>query len=232
MSIPPSSPNFPSGHCPKRPARPKSKGCFTFIATDESGSLTLMGALTLGALASYLFFQLLYARNSLEIMQERSDTYICYRQVTTYTKLYVEIMAGANLTIDAALAAAALSLGTLTPQAAQVIQNMIRLQNLTHVWFVQKLSFSSFCSVTQKAFLLKNLPYQTVGALKLKRPYLNVITKRNKWHVYLPSNPKRLTSDPMSAFALKIEFRLAGFFDPLLGFEAKEISAGQFLKLN
>lgn len=202
------------------------------ILGNETGSITLMGALTLSALTLYLFYQLLFARHSLTLMQERSDTYLCYRQFTTYSKMYVEIMATTNLAIDTAIGATVISLGALAPKTAMIIRQLMQLQDLFHVWIVQKLSFSSYCSLTQKAILIKNLPYRTVGAAKLKRTFFNVVVRKKKWHVYLPSNLSRVTSDPMEAFALKIELKLAGFFDPFLSYKGSEVSAGQFLKWN
>ena len=218
---------------PKRPELQKNSVFYGPFLRSERGSATLMGVMTMTFLCSYLFYQLLFSTHSLEVMRERSRTYICYRQVSTYFKFYVEIMAGANLAIDAAIASAVLTLGALSPEAANIVRNAMKLQDATHVWLVQKLTFSRYCSVTQKTFIFKSMPYQTSALLKLKRPFgVNVVTKRNQWTLNLPPSPTRIARDIENALAIKINFKLAGFYDPFLSYQARETSAGQLLNLN
>lgn len=186
----------------------------------------------MGVLTSYLFYQILESRYSLELIKERSDSYLCYRQVTTYFKSYVEVIAGANLTIDSALAAGVISLGTLSPEAMQIIRTAKQLQDITHLYLIYKVMNSKFCHELQKLAVLKELPYQTTGLIKLKRAYLNAVTRKSKWNLTLPPTVKRLSRDPLAAMAIKIQFSLTGFFDPFLGYEAREISAEKLSQLN
>lgn len=187
----------------------------------------------MGILTSYLLYQILEGKYSLQLIKERSNTYLCYRQVTTYFKSYVEVIAGGNLVIDAAVAGTLLTLGALSPQTSQLIRMTMKLQDLTHLLLIFKISNSKFCHELQKVAILRELPYQTRGLVKLKRPYyFNAVTRRSKWNLTLPPTFKRLRADPINALAIKIRFSLAGFFDPLIAYEAQELSAGKLLQLN
>lgn len=187
----------------------------------------------MGILTSYLCYQILSGKYTLGLIKERSDTYLCYRQVTTYFKSYVEVIAGANLVIDAAVAGTVLTVGALAPKTIHIIKAAKRLQDLTHMFLIFKVMNSKFCHELQKIAILRGLPYQTSGLIKLKRPYyFNAVTRRPKWNLTLAPTLKRIKVDPINTLAIKINFSLAGFFDPLIGYEAQEVSAGKYLQLN
>ncbi len=199
---------------------------------NERGSAALVGILIMGILTSYLYYQLLEGCYSLTLIKERSHSYLCYRQVSTYFKSYVEVIAGGNLVIDAALAATALTLGALSPKTIHIIRTTKQLQDITHLLLIFKVTNSKYCTELQKISILRELPYKTTGLVKLKRTLYNAVTRKNSWNLILPPSLERLKVDPLNALAIKIGFRLAGFFDPLLGYEASEVSAEKYWQLN
>jgi hypothetical protein len=163
----------------------RKKSNSKIFQSNEQGNVTFMGILITLGIMTMLFSNWANRIESIKNQQIRMKGLLCFKeQVELYQEL-VEFIERANLMITAATP------GLLIPKTAAISRMIIDIakqaQNV-QLLNTTRLNFSAkYCGNTQKFFFFKNIPYQTVAGVTLKRNQMQLaLLKEQKWNYTLP----------------------------------------------
>jgi hypothetical protein len=116
-------------------------------------------------LTIYLYFQ--FSVISVKKMQERIDSYLCYKSYQRELNALTEVIHKTNLAIAPLLPL------TLVPSSAKLAQMTVKslqtTQDLKFKHYLARMVSNSYCHFSLKGILLRSHPYRTVNTAKLYR---------------------------------------------------------------
>lgn len=185
------------------------------ILNKQNGQATLLfvSVFTIITLFfTYFAYQQFY---NFSLIKERAKTYLCYKFLHTKTIKYSSQMALANTTL---MGLYPLTLLPPTAPAARSTRLMVMAaQTAMHISYLKSLLKNNFCSFTQAAFFIKNIPYRYSGPI-LKRNYAYVaLQRKKKWKNYVTA-----TKEPY--FTIIGNYQLSNVFAEIKFIKSQEIT--------
>jgi hypothetical protein len=193
---------------------------------NEKGFGTLLGiSLTFVlSLIFYLYLGMLKIENR-EIF-ERTETYLCFKELNDSTKNYISKVGLINKSI--LIAQGAKLSGVLTPEAQASIDTLKILRGIIHLKYIKSLSITKHCSLKQSSSFLTHLPYETTTPLVLvSGADETTIVKDHEWTLNIFCNPIGLRKTHL--YFLKIHYHLLSQLDSTLKVQLEEMGSQALL---
>ncbi len=191
------------------------------ILQNEKGHFTFVTVVFLVILSGLLNFYVV--KNNLMVKEARfrKDSYLCMKFLNTETSKYIDEMNKFNHLLKALFLS--YSTGVSAAKVKLVIEVTKKLRDLSHLNYLKKISFNSYCpEKTMASHYLKNLPYETLSPIKLKTQFDETATlRKTQWSnvIFKRNSTIRLKK----AFCLKTTFQLQNSLNTSLRMTEEEI---------
>ncbi len=158
------------------------------------------------------YFQ--FSLQSLERMETRSKTYLCFRIYKRNLSSLISLVGKTNQTIRGLFPL------TLVPKTSVMAKSAIKSlqvsQNLKLLDFQKRILSSDHCSALNAVPLARAHPYLTVGSLKFLRDKTEAVQiGRNKWQALIMGSKKNL-------ILIRVNLSIKSSYSKSLTFSAKE----------
>ncbi len=199
---------------------------------NNSGHITLPACLLTFFMTCILLIMTLHSLKTYHSIKTRIGTYLCYREQNKYLSQYVSKIASLNNIIKIAYIARLIPNPTTSRIADATIKAAKITQNTIHISYMKNISSSTYCSWSNKAFYLKNLPYKMVLALSFKRNSKGTtIVRKKKWTNLL--NSKSQSKHNYFGFLIKVNYSLKNQYSKSVKKKVREIQMSkEMLNLN
>ena len=145
------------------------------------GNVTLSGLLAVFFV--FTFFMIIVYQGQMSVMKIKKRAYIhlCLRYYMARTYRYMEKVNDINKMISVGYSLSLLPGGEMAKKSVTFFRWM---QTAYHFVYVKEIMAYRFCSLKQKLYYLKNLPYQMKTRFQFKRSGMKTtIIRRKKWEM-------------------------------------------------